>query len=95
MRQFLTVIAAMAFGALIGISIERVIINPDPPLIYSMSGDEINHEIDVFRMCMQSAGATGCRMQVHNFDRYMRLKRELVNRIEAEALAAASADAAT
>jgi len=48
---------------------------PNP--IESMPAAELRSEIDVYRECMQSAGKTGCRMQVPDFRRYHALRHEL------------------
>ena len=44
------------------------------------TADELQDGLDVYRMCMQSAGRTGCRMSVDNFRTYHAIKRELERR---------------
>lgn len=42
--------------------------------------DTMRTEIDVYRLCMQYASKTGCRMQVDDFWKYHQLKAELDKR---------------
>lgn len=48
----------------------------------SVPCDSVQEEIDVYRMCMQSAGKTGCRMQIDDFRKYQQLKEEQLKRCQ-------------
>ena len=47
-----------------------------------ISCNDAQAEIDVYLECLQSAGKTGCRMQVDDFRRYHHLKRVIVGACE-------------
>lgn len=49
-------------------------------MLIEATADELQDGLDVYRMCMQSAGKTGCRMSVDNFRQYHAIKRELARR---------------
>ena len=46
--------------------------------------EKVRAEIDVYRECMQSAGKTGCHMQVDDFRKYHQLKADLAEHCSAQ-----------
>lgn len=62
----------MIAGSAVGMILSLLLPDPKPNL------EEMEIEFDAMRMCMQTAGKTGCRMSIPDFIRYHELK-ELLN----------------
>ena len=76
------ILIAFIVGALTGYYIST----SHRPGDYShLSADELQDDIDVYRLCMQTGGRTGCTMSIDNFAVYQDLKREQVRREEERA----------
>ena len=71
-------LVTFALGFALGLALPDM--RTEAATLRAMPPAELQGEIDDFRLCMQTAGSTGCRMQVPQFARYRALKDELESR---------------
>lgn len=63
--------------------------------VRAMTPGELQMEVDIHRMCMQSASRTGCKMQVADFRFYHEVTDEIARRAIAKDSAEADSDTQT
>lgn len=82
LKKAAILLAMFVLGYLVG----HYLVPLHQPGDYSyLSSEELQDGIEVYRLCMQSASQTGCKMSIDNYTAFRDLKRERAKRAEKRA----------